>query len=165
MSITQQKIISRLLAAASKSPQHTRVAAAICRGSKVLEININNHRSKYGDHIKCSGHAEVACIHKLFPYYFKNKLNGSLIFRNKKFKRKMRKLTIYIARHRHSTPTCPAHSQPCSNCSSVIKKIGIKKIVYVDDYGQINKCNAIDYKTNYITPGYRLYHQLNITPD
>ena len=79
MSNTQHKIISRLLAAASESPQHTRVAAAICRGSKVLAININNHRSKYGNQIKCSGHAEVACIHKLFPYYFQGNLKGSWV--------------------------------------------------------------------------------------
>lgn len=79
MSQTQQKIIGRLLAAASESTQQTRVAAAICRGSKILGININNHRSKYGDKIKCSGHAEVACIHKLFPYYFKNNLKGSWV--------------------------------------------------------------------------------------
>ena len=45
MSRSQYKILNRLLAAASESPQHTRVAAAICRGSKVLAININNHRS------------------------------------------------------------------------------------------------------------------------
>lgn len=58
-----------------------------------------------------------------------------------------------------------AHSQPCSNCLSVINKLGIKKIVYVDDYGEVNKCKACDYKTNYITPGYRLYYNDNIRPD
>ena len=79
MSRSQHKIMSRLLAAASESPQHTRVAAAICRGSKILAININNHRSKYGKQIKCSGHAEVACIHKLFPYYFHGNLKGSWV--------------------------------------------------------------------------------------
>ena len=77
----------------------------------------------------------------------------------------MRKLTIYIARHRKSTPMCSAHSQPCSNCLSVINKLGIKKIVYVDDYGQVNKCKASDYKTDYITPGYRVYYSDNIRPD
>ena len=79
MSNTQNKIISRLLAAASESPQHTRVAADICRGNKVLAININNHRSKYGNQIKCSGHAEVACIHKLLPYYFRGNLKRSWV--------------------------------------------------------------------------------------
>tara|TARA_B100000963_G_scaffold330052_1_gene319879 strand:- start:2370 stop:2501 length:132 start_codon:yes stop_codon:yes gene_type:complete len=43
--------------------------------------------------------------------------------------------------------------------------LGIKKIVYVDDYGEVNKCKACDYKTDYITPGYRLYYTENITPD
>ena len=44
-------------------------------------------------------------------------------------------------------------------------KLGIKKIVYVDDYGEVNKCKACDYKTDYITPGYKLYYNENITPD
>ena len=79
MSNTQNRIISKLLALASTSSQATRVAAAICRGSKILAININNHRSKYGNQIKCSGHAEVACIHKLFPYYFRGNLKGSWV--------------------------------------------------------------------------------------
>ena len=79
MSKTQNNIISKLLALASTSSQATRVAAAICRGSKILAININNHRSKYGNQIKCSGHAEVACIHLLFAYYFRGNLKGSWV--------------------------------------------------------------------------------------
>ena len=52
---------------------------------------------------------------------------------------------------------CPAHSQPCFQLIWVFIKVGIKKIVYVDDYGVVNKCKACDYKTNYITPGYKGY--------
>ena len=53
------------------------------------------------------------------------------MFYDHKFRRKMKKLTIYIAKHRHSTlMSCP--SLPCSNCTKKIKEIGIKKIVYVD---------------------------------
>ena len=62
MSNSQHRILSKLLALASESPQATRVAAAICRGSKILTMNTNNHRSKYGSHIRCAGHAEVAAI-------------------------------------------------------------------------------------------------------
>ena len=58
------------------------------------------------------------------------------MFYDRKFRRKMRKLTIYIARHRHSTAHS-AHSEPCSHCAKEIKRFGIKKIVYVDDYGEI----------------------------
>jgi len=70
MSLKQNNIISKLLATASESKQSTRVAAAICQGSKILAITVNNHRNKYGSHVRCCGHAEVACIHKLFPQAF-----------------------------------------------------------------------------------------------
>lgn len=73
MSLKQRNIIARLLGLASTSPQATRVAAAICQGSKILAMNHNTHRSKFGNHIRCSGHAEVATIHKFFPYAFRGK--------------------------------------------------------------------------------------------
>ena len=65
MSLKQNQIISRLLALASESQQATRVAAAICRGSKIISISVNNHRNKYGDEIRCAGHAEIAAIYNL----------------------------------------------------------------------------------------------------
>lgn len=79
MSNTQNNIISKLLALASTSSQATRVAAAICRGSKILSMDINTHRNKYGSHIRCAGHAEVAAIHRLFPYAFRRKGKGSWV--------------------------------------------------------------------------------------
>tara|TARA_B110001450_G_C17582625_1_gene465601 strand:+ start:188 stop:430 length:243 start_codon:yes stop_codon:yes gene_type:complete len=79
MSNTQNRIINKLLALASQSPQSTRVAAAICRGSKILTMETNTHRNKYGSHIRCSGHAEVAVIHKFFPYAFRSKGKGSWV--------------------------------------------------------------------------------------
>ena len=79
MSNKQHKIISRLLAEASTSSQSTRVAAAICRGSKIISMNTNNHRNKYGRHIRCSGHAEVAVLYKFFPEAFQDKGKGSCV--------------------------------------------------------------------------------------
>ncbi len=79
MSKTQNSIISKLLALASESPQATRVAAGICRGNKILAMNHNTHRNKYGSHIRCAGHAEVAAIHRLFPYAFRGKGKGSWV--------------------------------------------------------------------------------------
>ena len=63
----------------------------------------------------------------------------------------MRKLTIYIARHRHSTKHS-AHSEPCSHCAREIKRIGIKKIVYVNEIGEINKSLSDKYHCDYICP-------------
>ena len=79
MSNTQNRIISKLLALASTSPQATRVAAGICRGNKILAMGHNTHRNKYGSHIRCAGHAEVAAIHRLFPYAFRGKGKGSWV--------------------------------------------------------------------------------------
>ena len=79
MSNTQNRIISQLLALASTSSQATRVAAAICRGSKILSMDTNTHRNKYGSHIRCAGPPEVAAIHRLFPYAFRGKGKGSWV--------------------------------------------------------------------------------------
>lgn len=79
MSTKQRTIINRLLVLASESKQATRVAAAICQGGKILSMETNTHRNKYGSHIRCAGHAEVAVIHKLFPYAFQSKGKGSWV--------------------------------------------------------------------------------------
>jgi len=76
MSNSQQRIISRLLAEASLSPQNTKVAAAVCSGTKILSMNINSHRNKYGNEIRCSGHGEIAAIYNLFPFAFRRKKKG-----------------------------------------------------------------------------------------
>ena len=79
MSNSQQRIISKLLDAASLSPQNTKVAAAICCGSKILSMNINNHRNKYGSEVRCSGHGEIAAIYNLFPFAFRRRKKGQYV--------------------------------------------------------------------------------------
>jgi len=79
MSNSQQRIISKLLDAASLSPQNTKVAAAICCGSKILSMNINNHRNKYGSEVRCSGHGEIAAIYNLFPFTFRRPPKGQYV--------------------------------------------------------------------------------------
>jgi deoxycytidylate deaminase len=86
------------------------------------------------------------------------------MFYDPKFKRKMKKLTIYIAKHRHSTLTS-SESRPCSNCTKKIKQLGIKKIVYVDKCGNIQKCLSQNYFSNHICPGYKEYIKNNIHVD
>jgi deoxycytidylate deaminase len=76
----------------------------------------------------------------------------------------MNKLTIYIVRHRYYKNNS-GHSEPCSNCLQKIKQVGIKKIVYVGHDGKIIKCKTKNYHTDYICPGYRLYHEQNLIPD
>ena len=85
-------------------------------------------------------------------------------FYDRKMRRKMKKLTIYIVKHRPST-THSAESKPCSHCAKEIKRLGIGKIVYVDAFGGVTKTNSRDYHTDYICPGYKEYMRLNVRVD
>ena len=84
------------------------------------------------------------------------------MFYDAKFRRKTKKLTIYIARYKASTKNTSGHSAPCSNCLCKIQEIGIKKIVYVDGKGIIQKCLSKNYMTDYISVGYREYQRIGI---
>ncbi len=79
MTNKQQRIISELLNVAKTSEQRTKIAAAICSGSKILKMGVNTHRSKYGNEIRCCGHAETACIHNFLPWAFKNKYKKAYV--------------------------------------------------------------------------------------
>jgi len=43
--------------------------------------------------------------------------------------------------------------------------LGIKKIVYVDAFGGVNKKLSRDYHTDYVCPGYKEYARLNVKVD
>ena len=86
------------------------------------------------------------------------------MFYDLKVRRKMRKLTIYIVRYRSSTKES-GHSEPCSHCTKEIKKIGIKKIVYVNEFGEIKKSLTEYYENDYVCPGYKEYAKHNIRVD
>ena len=76
----------------------------------------------------------------------------------------MKKLTIYIVKHRPSTKHS-AESKPCPHCTKEIKRLGIKKIVYVDAFGTVKKRLTRKYHTDYVCPGYKEYARLNVKVD
>lgn len=160
MSISQHNIMARLLDAAQYSKLHQQHASAICAGKKVYCININSSRTKYGKEIRCCSHSEIACIKMLSYTIFK----GCSI---DKINRKIKKLTLYIARRRpsHSLLGLSGSSGPCSNCLKKINELGIKKIVYCDRIGNIISCKTKDYKSYGLTSGYRGYKHNNILID
>lgn len=47
------------------------------------------------------------------------------------------------------------YSAPCSHCADIIKKIGIKKIVYSNHEGNFEMYKTRDYNTNFKTSGTR----------
>ncbi len=79
MTNTQNSIISKLLDEARGSPQKTKVASALCQGTKMLSLSTNTHRNKFGDEIRCSGHGEISTIHSLYPYAFRRRKKVSRV--------------------------------------------------------------------------------------
>ena len=79
MSTSQLKIIHRLLVIPLILLKTKTLAAAVCAGKKILSLNINTDRNKYGDQILCSGHAETAHFISCFPLPFKRKKKGSCV--------------------------------------------------------------------------------------
>lgn len=87
--------------------------------------------------------------------------------KQRKFRRRMGKLTIYVVRKKNDGTENISHSvsAPCFNCTKKIKEIGIKKIVYVDINGNITKCLSKNYYTNFVSSGYRVIAKKNIYVD
>ena len=42
------------------------------------------------------------------------------------------------------------------------KRLKVKKIVYINDNGEIISCKTKDYQTNWKSSGYRIYERQNI---
>jgi deoxycytidylate deaminase len=47
------------------------------------------------------------------------------------------------------------HSAPCENCFSLIKRSGIKKIVFSDDNGGFEIHDVVEYQSFHVTTGFR----------
>ena len=160
MSNKDQKIISRLLDNAKKSELNQKLAAAIYCGNKLLSLNINSHRNKFGKEIKSSGHCEIACLYDIFPEIFKANLTNYVSPRTKF---KPNNLTLYVVRYLKTGKNYCGHSAPCVNCTEKIKRSGIKKIVYIDENCNIIKKQVKNYNSNFITSGYRTYSRNNVS--
>jgi tRNA(Arg) A34 adenosine deaminase TadA len=61
-------------------------------------------------------------------------------------------LTLYVVRLAASGIR---HSGPCENCLSIIKKIGIRKIVFSCDNGKFEMHTVRNYISYHITHGFK----------
>jgi hypothetical protein len=65
----------------------------------------------------------------------------------------MRKVTIYIVRVSNSGQL--KSSGPCINCLSVIKEVGIRKMMFSEDDGSIKEYNTNEYTRVHLSLGMR----------
>lgn len=53
-------------------------------------------------------------------------------------------------------------SAPCNHCMSLIKKCGIQKIKYIDDFDNIVSVKTKNYKNNHTSSGIKIMQQMKI---
>tara|TARA_B100001094_G_C18180758_1_gene800741 strand:- start:694 stop:1167 length:474 start_codon:yes stop_codon:yes gene_type:complete len=132
---------------ALQSNQHYKLGCIIIKNGKIVCKHFNDKRSRInGKNFVCI-HAEINCIHNLLKYEKNNRKlknysmlvirigkddDGNIVFRNAK---------------------------PCKYCTESIKKIGLKKIIYSNDDGDLEKIKINELESEYISKGYdRMNH-------
>ena len=127
----KESFIIRASIEALKSPMLFRHGCIAVYGGKQVASGYNHHRTYSKDksvlkEYSCSTHAELDCIRKL---------------NNSKYKNKLKDICLYVVKI--SNNDCKlGNSQPCSNCTSVLKSHKIKKVYYSIENGFV--CRRID---------------------
>jgi deoxycytidylate deaminase len=122
LSNTDRSYLSVARYLATKSNARNTHGAVVVKGGRVLGTgwnkNRNNPKTVSPEHIKsdCSYHAEEVAIRE----------SGD----------NMRGAVIYVARINKNG--FDRDSKPCSKCSSLIKRAGIKRVVFTMETGEIN---------------------------
>lgn len=68
-------------------------------------------------------------------------------------------MTMYVVR---IGPNGMKDSAPCVDCSTKMKELGIKKIIYSNSDGELTACKMSDYHTTKKTTGRRMSRLINI---
>lgn len=145
LSNKDKKIIAKMKQSAKKSKLNSKHCCCLVqKSSKILTTAVNTSRSKVGANNYACCHAEHNALHQLKNFY-----------RCKVKKRnKFRKITLYVIRiNSEGTLT---NSAPCASCAQLIRKVGIKKIVYSNAMGGVTKVKTQCYTTSHISAGFIL---------
>ena len=127
---------------ALESNQNFKLGCIIVKNGKVVCKNCNDERSRLnGKNFVCI-HAEINCIHNLLKY--------------EKNYRKLKNYTILVIRvgKDNEGNIVLRNAKPCKYCTESIKKVGLKKIIYSNDDGYLEKIKICDLESNYISKGY-----------
>ena len=127
---------------ASKSTLLMQHGCIAVLNGKVVAKGCNNIRSHSKDgllHFRkcCSAHAEISVLHKLCIMELSRKI--------------VQKLVLYIVRRSRSGEM--AESAPCFHCTTRMKKLNIKAIVFSNSEGELEKRRINEYDTDKLTYG------------
>lgn len=127
---------------AMQSNQHYKLGCIIIKNGKVVCKNFNDKRSRLnGKNFVCI-HAEINCIHNLLKY--------------EKNYRKLKNYSILVLRigKDDNGNIILRNAKPCKYCTDSIKKYGLKKIIYSNDDGYLEKIKLNNFESDYISKGY-----------
>lgn len=110
---------------------------------------------------QCSCHAEIHALRKLYYSHvqssFQSRRHGVAFYNAKKMKSFYSKITLYIVRVGRDNKWY--NSGPCEQCIKTIKMLSVKRIVFTNQDGQLEKHNPQHYHTSFMTTGNRSIEQ------
>ena len=127
---------------ALQSNQHYKLGCLIIKNGKVVCKNFNDKRSRINKKNFVCIHAEVNSIHNLLKI--------------EKNQRKLKNYTLLVLRigKDKNGDIALRNAKPCKFCTESIKKIGLKKIIYSNDDGNLEKVKLNELESNYVSRGY-----------
>ncbi|CAB4580054.1 MAG: hypothetical protein F2563_04375 [Actinobacteria bacterium] len=152
MSRKLHKIICQGKDLAENSCLKYRHACLILKGKKVVAHGVNHYRSYCNGVLYPAIHAEHDAILRLLRTVRRE--NDATILR-----RKLRKYTVVSVKF-CSDGRISGDSKPCIECTSLIKKWGFRKIIYIDKVGNIVQTSAQNMQSDRISLGQRCVRAL-----
>ena len=163
--LRDEKYASIALTEAKKSNMkyHQHGCVAVTNGA-VIARGWNSYGSHPNDKYLsdvCSCHAEVDVMRKIERILLKRQLRTSN--RNKNIRASfLGRISIYVVRRDHYGDRYK-DSAPCARCTTFMKSLNIKNIIYSNEYGTLTKCRVRDYETNYNSHGAKYLEYLERT--
>ena len=92
-------------------------------------------------------------IIRMFNRRSKHIVHGRVFYNSKKMKSFYSKITLYVVRVGRNNELYD--SSPCEQCAKTIKMLNVKRIVFTNKYGLLEKHNPQTYNTTFTTTGNR----------
>ena len=105
-------------------------------GSKIIARGFNSYRCYSNDGFlnnTCSSHAEIDVIRQLAKIIQKKNIRKNLYD----------KISLYVVR-KDKYGINYKDSAPCTHCTTIMKKLNIKYIIYSNIWGTLTKCKVKD---------------------
>ena len=148
------KMIEQAKKQALKSNLNYQHGAILSKGGKILASGYNKSRSSFMNITQTCLHAEMDVINKYCSVIMNKKLN----LKKKQEILGLSKCILWVIRLSANNEL--VSSKPCGVCIKNLKKFGIKKIGYSNDYGEIIIENTKYISNNHMSNAQKDYNPI-----